>query len=102
LIDEIVETLKSMPKARLRIVRDVVGALAGPAELGIEAAKVKRRGRKSLLKTPFCGMWEGRTDIGNGRSYATKLRQTLENRGDRSSNVRRISGGTRRAGLEDF
>ena len=30
-IDEIVETLKSVPKTRLRIVRDVIGALAEPA-----------------------------------------------------------------------
>ena len=30
-MDEIVETLKSVPKTRLRIVRDVVGALAEAA-----------------------------------------------------------------------
>ena len=84
LINEIVESLKSMPKTRLRIVRDVIGALAEPTEPGTEAAKMKRRRRKSLLKTPFCGMWEGRKDIGNGRSYAAKLRQSLENRGDRT------------------
>ena len=84
LVDEIVETLKSLPKTRLRIVRDVVGALAEPTEPGTEAAKMKRRGRKSLLKTPFCGMWTGRTDIGNGRAYARTLRQSLETRGDRT------------------
>jgi len=84
LVDEIVETLKSLPKTRLRIVRDVVGALAEPTEPGTEAAKMKRRGRKSLLKTPFCGMWAGRTDIGNGRAYARTLRQSLETRGDRT------------------
>ncbi|MFQ5852233.1 MAG: hypothetical protein ACE5JU_16825 [Candidatus Binatia bacterium] len=83
-IEEIVETLKSVPKRRLRIVRDVVGALAGPAVLDIDGMKSKRRARKSLLKTSFCGMWEGRTDIGNGRSYARTLRQRLESRGDRT------------------
>jgi hypothetical protein len=44
---------------------------------------LKRAGRKSLLKTPFCGIWEGRRDIRNGRSYARTLRHTLEIRGDR-------------------
>ncbi len=83
-LNEIVETLKSMPKTRLRIVRDVVGALAEPIELDKDGAKFKRKGQESLLKTPFCGMWKGRTDIGNGRSYATTLRERLENRGDRA------------------
>jgi hypothetical protein len=84
LINEIVETLKSVPKTRLRMVRDVVEALAKPTETDKEGVKLKRRGKKSLLKTPFCGMWEGRTGIGNGRAYARTLRQSLENRGDRT------------------
>ena len=83
-IDEIVETLKSVPKTRLRVVRDVVGALA-EAPVREKAGKMlKRAGRKSLLKTPFCGLWQGRTDIGNGQSYAKSLRQSLESRGDRN------------------
>ena len=83
-IDEIVETLKSVPKTRLRVVRDVVGALA-EAPVREKAGKMlKRAGRKSLLKTPFCGIWQGRTDIGNGQSYARRLRQSLESRGDRN------------------
>lgn len=83
-LNEIVETLKSVPKTRLRIVRDVVGALAERTEPDKDGAKLKRRRQKSLLKTPFCGMWKGRTDIGNGRSYATTLRASLESRGDRT------------------
>jgi hypothetical protein len=83
-LNEIVETLKSVPKTRLRIVRDVVGALAEHAEADKPGGKLKRRVPRSLLKTPFCGMWKGRTDIGNGRSYATTLRESLENRGDRA------------------
>ena len=83
-INEIVETLKSVPKARLRIVRDVVGALAEPTTPDKNGTKLKRRRRKSLLKTPFCGMWEGRADIGNGQAYATALRQSLENRGGKA------------------
>ena len=83
-IDEIVETLKSVPKTRLRVVRDVVGALA-EAPVREKAGKMlKRAERKSLLKTPFCGIWQGRTDIGNGQSYARSLRQSLESRGDRN------------------
>ena len=83
-IDEIVETLKSVPKARLRIVREVVGALAEPIVRDKQQSRSKRRAHKSLLKTPFCGMWARRTDIGNGRSYARTLRQRLESRDDRT------------------
>ena len=83
-IDEIVETLKSVPKTRLRIVRDVIGALAEPAVPDKDGTRLKRARRKSLLKTPFCGMWARRTDIGNGRSYARTLRQRLASRGDRT------------------
>ncbi|MGH9426463.1 MAG: hypothetical protein ACRD2L_09195 [Terriglobia bacterium] len=80
-IDEIVESLKSVPKTRLRIVRDIVGALAEPS---VSDKDAKRAPRKTLLKTAFCGMWEGRTEIGNGRSYARAVRQRLESRGDRT------------------
>jgi hypothetical protein len=83
-IDEIVETLKTVPKTRLRIVRDVIGALAKAAVTDRDGMRLKRAPRKSLLKTAFCGMWKGRMDIGNGRSYARTLRQKLESRGDRS------------------
>jgi hypothetical protein len=83
-MDEIVETLKSVPKRRLRIVRDVVGALAEAAGRERKGSRSKRTRRKSLLKTPFCGIWEGRTDIGKGQSYARTLRQRLESRGDRT------------------
>jgi hypothetical protein len=81
-LDEIVETLKGMPKRRLQIVRDIVGALAEPAAPERAEARSKKTVAKSLLKTPFCGMWEGRADITNGRSYAGSLRQRLERRGD--------------------
>lgn len=83
-LNEIVEALKTVPKPRLRIVRDVIGALAQHTDADEKGAKSKRKGRKSLLKTPFCGMWQGRADIGNGGSYARLLRQKLESRGDRA------------------
>jgi hypothetical protein len=79
-LDEIVETLKAMPKRRLRIVRDIIGALAEPVVPERAEAKTQKVLAKSLLKTPFCGMWKGRTDITNGRSYAGSLRQRLEYR----------------------
>jgi len=81
-MDEIVETLKFVPKTRLRIVRDVVGALTEAAVREKDRKRLKRAGRKSLLKTPFCGIWQGRRDISNGQSYARSLRQSLESRGD--------------------
>ena len=83
-LDEIVETLKSVPRGRLRIVRDIVGALAESAAIGRDGVKSKRSARKSLLKTAFCGMWQDRANFGNGRSYARSLRQRLESRGDRA------------------
>lgn len=83
-VDEIVETLRFVPKSRLRIVRDVVGALAEPAGPDTNRTKLKRGARKSLLRTPFCGMWKNRTDVNNGRSYGMMLRHSLESRGDRT------------------
>ena len=82
--NEIVEALRSVPKSRLRIVRDVVGALGKHVEANRNGATSARRGQKSLLKTPFCGIWEGRREIRNGRSYARSLRQRLASRGDRA------------------
>lgn len=83
-IDEIVETLRAVPKTWLRIVRDIVGALAEPAVSDTGGMRLKHATRKSLLKTSFCGMWKGRTDISHGRSYGRTLRQKLESRGDRT------------------
>lgn len=82
-VNEIVARLSSVPKTRLRLVHDVVRALAETAEHRNDRGSLKGRRKKSLLKTPFCGMWEGRSDVGNGQSYATKLRRSLEHRGDR-------------------
>ena len=83
-INEMVARLRFVPKARLRIVHDLVRALGETRSRKNGRAGAKGRGRKSLLKTPFCGMWEGRLDLDNGQSYATKLRRSLERRGDRS------------------
>ena len=87
-IDEILRTLKSVPRARLQVVRDVVGALAEPIVREKSQPKSRRTVRKSLLATAFCGMWQSRTDVGNSRAYAMTLRQRLENRGDRAKNFR--------------
>ena len=50
-VDEILEALRFVPKSRLRIVRDVVGALAEAAVREKDGKRLKRAGRKSLLKT---------------------------------------------------
>jgi hypothetical protein len=78
------ETLKSVPKARLRVFRDVVGALAEPSAPDNGWTRSMCKERKSLLKTPFCGIWKGRMDVGNCRSYAKILRQNLQGCGDRT------------------
>jgi hypothetical protein len=82
-LENIFEALKSVPKKRLRIVRDVVAALTEPAISNKDDARLKPAVQRSLLKTPFCGMWKGRTAITSGRSYARTLRHRLESRGDR-------------------
>jgi hypothetical protein len=83
-LQNILEALKFVPKKRLRIVRDVVAALAEPAISEKKKTKWKHMPRKSLLKTPFCGMWRSRAGITNGQSYARTLRHRLESRGDRA------------------
>jgi hypothetical protein len=80
-VDEIVETLKRVPKARLRIVRDVAEALAEPGAKSTRALQQRAPKKKSLLDTPFSGMWADRTDIADSQSFARALRQRLENRG---------------------
>jgi hypothetical protein len=79
-LDEIVEILKRVPRARLRIVRDVVEALAESGAKSKLAAKRRSVKKKSLLDTPFCGMWADRTDIADSQSFAKTLRQRLETR----------------------
>jgi hypothetical protein len=87
-LDEIVETLKRVPKARLRIVRDVAEALAESGAESIRAPQRRATKKKSLLDTPFCGMWADRTDIVDSQVFAPTLRQRLETRGDRRTNSR--------------
>ena len=80
-LDDIFETLKRVPKARLRIVRDVAEALAEAGVKSKPITKRKRMKKKSLLDTPFCGMWADRTDIVDSQSFARALRQRLESGG---------------------
>lgn len=80
-LNEIVETLKRVPKARLRIVRDVAEALAEPGTKSKPITKRRTMKKKSLLDTPFCGMWADRTDIVDSQSFARVLRQKLGNKG---------------------
>ncbi len=83
-INEIVRGLKSVPKAQLRIVRELVGVLAKPAVGHSNGVAPKTRRKKSLLDSRFCGMWEDRVEVGDGKSYARVLKQRLESRGDRT------------------
>ena len=86
-LDEIIETLKRVPKARLRIVRDVAEALAEPGAKSTPAPKRRSTKKKSLLDTSFCGMWADRTDITDSQSFARTLRRKLETRGDSTKNL---------------
>jgi len=78
-VDEIVETLKRVPKARLRIVRDVAEALAESGAKSTHALRRRATKKKSLLDTPFRGMWADRTDIIDSQSFARALRHLYEN-----------------------
>jgi hypothetical protein len=61
-MDEIVKALKTVPKARLRIVRDVVGALAAPSVR--DKNELKRREKKAFSELPFVGFGKGgRTSV---------------------------------------
>lgn len=85
---EIVEGLRHMPKAKLRIVHDVVKALAKSTAKSKRESNREGLKRRNLLDTPFCGIWEDRADIGNGQSYARMVRLMLETRSDRRKNIR--------------
>jgi hypothetical protein len=86
-IDDIVRTLKRVPKARLNVVRDLVHALAHPQEANGKG-KARARKRVSLLDTPLCGMWADRDDILDSQTFARQLRKRVEARGDRRKNLR--------------
>lgn len=87
IFDDIVQTLKRVPKARLGVVRDLVQVLATPQP---KNSQLKARARKkvSLVDTPFCGMWADREDIIDEQTFARQLRRRLETRSDRRKNVR--------------
>jgi hypothetical protein len=85
--DDIVETLKRVPKARLGIVRDLVHVLATPRTTNGQR-KARARKKISLVDTPFCGMWKDREDITDGQTYARQLRGMVERREDRRKNIR--------------
>ena len=87
IFDDIVQTLKRVPKARLGVVRDLVHALAIPPSTNAQR-KARARKKISLVDTPFCGMWKDRKDITDGQTFARQLRRMLETRGDRRKNVR--------------
>ena len=87
ILDDIVTTLKRLPRARLGAVRVVVQALAD-SEPTAKQGKTKAGKKLSLLDTPFCGMWADREDIADERTYARQLRKMLETGSDRRKNLR--------------
>mgnify|MGYP003576806846 CR=1 FL=1 len=87
ILDDIVTTLKRLPRARLGAVRAVVRALADAEPAG-KQEKTKAGKKLSLLDTPFCGMWADREDITDERTYARQLRNMLETGSDRRKNLR--------------
>lgn len=86
-LNDIVETLKRVPKARLEAVRAVVYALAVP-ESPPRYAKARAHKKASLVDSPFCGMWKHRKDMTDGQTFARQLREMVETRGDRRKNIR--------------
>lgn len=86
-LNDIVETLKRVPKARLEVVRAVVQALAVP-ESPAGYGKALAHKKVSLVDSPFCGMWKDRKDVTDGQAFARQLREMVEKRGDRRKNIR--------------
>ena len=87
MLDDIVTTLKRVPRARLGAVRAVVQALADTEPTGGQS-KTRLRKKGSLVDSPFCGMWKDREDIADGQTFARQLREMVETRGDRRKNAR--------------
>jgi hypothetical protein len=85
--DDIVKTLKRVPKARLGVIRELVHALAVPQPTEVQY-EVRARKKVSLVDTPFCGMWADREDITDEQTFARQLRRRLETRGDSRKNIR--------------
>ena len=85
--DDIVKTLKRVPKARLGVIRELVHALAAPQPTEVQH-KTRAQKEVSLVDTPFCGMWADREDITDEQTFARQLRRRLETRGDSRKNVR--------------
>lgn len=86
-LNDIVETLKRVPKTRLEAVRAVVQALAVP-EPTTGYSKARTHKKVSLTDSPFCGMWKDRKEITDGQTFARQLRERVEQRGDRRQNIR--------------
>ena len=82
-LDDITETLKRVPKARLGVVRDLVHALASPPTMNGKR-KTRTQKKVSLLDTPLCGIWADRDDITDSQTFARELRMKMEARGDRT------------------
>jgi hypothetical protein len=49
---------------------------------GKSATPWARKKKRSLVETPFCGMWADREDVTDGPAFARHLRKKLETRGD--------------------
>ena len=87
MLNDIVETLKRVPKSRLEAVRVIVQALAVPED-AVGYTKTRAHKKVSLVDSPFCGMWKDRKDITDGQTFARQLREMVEKRGDRRKNIR--------------
>lgn len=87
ILNDIVETLKQVPKAHLATVRVVVQALAVPENV-MRYAQTRAHKKVSLVNSPFCGMWKDRKDIVDGQTYTRQLREIVEQRSDRRKNIR--------------
>lgn len=87
MLNDIVTTLKRLPRAQLGAVRAVVHALATPMTADVHTKG--RTGKKtSLVDSPFCGMWKDREDIIDGQTFARQLRERAEKREDRRKHTR--------------
>ena len=77
---QIVGALRSLPPARWPEVLAFITSLRGD-ERQAEPPKAPILTARDLLQSPLVGMWADRTDLGDSREFARRLREQAEHRG---------------------
>lgn len=77
---EVVEALRSLPPDRWPEVLAFIASLRG-REDGAKPPAAPVLTARDLLQSPLVGIWADRTDLGDSREFARRLREQAEHRG---------------------